>query len=79
MNKVAQMAHDGLARSISPVHTTMDGDTVFGAATGGLTAKADVSRIGALGAEALARAVKQAVLSATSIPHYAAHRDLALP
>jgi L-aminopeptidase/D-esterase-like protein len=77
VNKVAQMAHDGLARSISPVHTPVDGDTVFAAATGGLTAKADVLRVGALGAEAIARAVKQAVLCATSIPGYPAHRDLA--
>ncbi len=76
VNKVAQMAHDGLARTIAPVHTGMDGDTVFAAATGGLTSKADVSRVGALGAEALARAVKQAVLCAASIPGYPAHRDL---
>ncbi|MFL6417455.1 MAG: P1 family peptidase [Bryobacteraceae bacterium] len=78
INKVAQMGHDGLARSISPVHTGMDGDTVFAAATGGLASKADVSRVGALGAEALARAVRQAVLLATSIPGYPAHRDLTL-
>jgi L-aminopeptidase/D-esterase-like protein len=74
-NKVAQMAHDGLARAISPVHTGMDGDTVFAAATGGLSSKSDVSRVGAIGAEALARAIKQAVLCATSIPGYPAHRD----
>ncbi len=78
VNKVAQMAHDGLARSISPVHTGMDGDTVFAAATGALASKADVSKVGAIAAEALARAVKQAVLSATSIPGYPAHRDLTL-
>jgi L-aminopeptidase/D-esterase-like protein len=75
-NKVAQMGHDGLARAISPVHTGMDGDTVFAAATGGLSSKSDVSRVGALGAEALARAIKQAVLCARSIPGYPAHRDL---
>lgn len=79
VNKVAQMAHDGLARSIAPVHTGMDGDTVFAAATGELTSQSDVSRVGAIGAEALARAVKQAVLSATSVPGYPAHRDLGLP
>lgn len=78
VNKVAQMAHDGLARSIAPVHTAMDGDTVFAAATGGFTSKVDVSKVGALAAEALARAVKQAVVSATSIPGYPAHRDLSL-
>ena len=76
VNKVAQMAHDGLARAISPVHTGMDGDTVFAAATGALSSKSDVSRVGALGAEALARAIKQAALCAASIPGYPAHRDL---
>jgi L-aminopeptidase/D-esterase-like protein len=72
------MAHDGLARSISPVHTALDGDTIFAAATGGLSSKEDVSKVGTLGAEALARAVKQAILAATSIPDYPAYRDLAL-
>jgi L-aminopeptidase/D-esterase-like protein len=76
VNKVAQMAHDGLARSISPVHTAADGDTVFAAASGALSSKSDVSKVGALGAEVLARAIKQAVLCATSIPGYPAHRDL---
>ena len=32
--RMAQVAHDGLARTISPVHTSMDGDTLFAAATG---------------------------------------------
>jgi L-aminopeptidase/D-esterase-like protein len=75
--KVAQMAHDGLARSINPIHTTMDGDTLFAAATGRAKTKADLTTIGALGAEAVAHAVRNAVLSATSLPGYPAHRDLA--
>ena len=33
-NKVAQMAHDGLARAVRPAHTMMDGDTIFALATG---------------------------------------------
>ena len=33
-NKVAQMAHDGLARAIRPAHTMFDGDTLFALATG---------------------------------------------
>src|ERR687893_1553597 len=37
-NKVAQMAHDGLARSIEPVHTTVDGDVVFAASVGTIDA-----------------------------------------
>jgi L-aminopeptidase/D-esterase-like protein len=74
--KVAQMAHDGLARTINPVHTAADGDTIFAAATGTSSVKADVSTIGAIGAEVMARAVNRAVLSAVGIPGLPAHRDL---
>jgi L-aminopeptidase/D-esterase-like protein len=66
--KVAQMAHDGLARTINPVHTAADGDTIFAAATGTSSVKADVTTIGAIGAETMARAVNRAVLSAVGIP-----------
>lgn len=59
MTKVAQMAHNGFARSIRPVHTLLDGDTVFALALGGK--KADVSIVGAFAAEALAQAVLRAV------------------
>ena len=75
--KVAQMAHDGLARTINPIHTAFDGDTIFAAATGTAAARADVSTIGAVAAEAMAHAVNRAVLSATGIPGLPAHRDLA--
>lgn len=75
--KVAQMAHDGFARTINPVHTAYDGDTIFAAATGTSGIEGDVTIIGALAAEAMARAVNRAVLTATGIPGYPAHRDLA--
>ncbi len=58
-NKVAQMAQDGLARTIRPAHTMLDGDTIFALATGGR--RADVSLIGTFAAEAFAQAVIQAV------------------
>jgi L-aminopeptidase/D-esterase-like protein len=74
--KVAQMAHDGLARTINPVHTSADGDTIFAAATGSVSMRADVTTIGAIGAEVMARAVNRAVLSAEGIPGLPAHRDL---
>ncbi len=45
--KVAQMAHDGLARAIYPAHTMGDGDAIFALATGAIE-NSDVSRIGAL-------------------------------
>lgn len=75
--KVAQMAHDGLARTINPVHTASDGDTIFAAATCSQQGRADLTTIGAVAAEAMARAVNRAVLTATGIPGYPAHRDLA--
>jgi L-aminopeptidase/D-esterase-like protein len=60
--KVAQMAHDGLARTIRPAHTMLDGDTIFALATG--QKKADVSTVGAYAAEVLARAIVRAVYAA---------------
>jgi len=74
--KVAQMAHDGLARTINPVHTAADGDTIFAAATGSSQVRADVTTIGAIGAEVMARAVNRAVRAAVGIPGLPAHRDL---
>jgi L-aminopeptidase/D-esterase-like protein len=77
--KVAQMAHDGLARTINPVHTAFDGDTIFAAATGRSRVKVDVTTVGSVGAEVMARAVDRAVLAAVGIPGYPAHRDLSKP
>jgi len=74
--KVAQMAHDGFARTISPSHTPNDGDAIFALATGGQAGNADVGMIGSLAAEAMADAVVRAVRQATSIPGYPAARDL---
>jgi len=74
--KVAQMAHDGLARSIAPVHSLSDGDALFALATGTLDGEADVSRVGALAAEAVADAVLRAVRAAKGLPGLPAARDL---
>lgn len=74
-NKVAQMAHDGLARAVRPAHTMFDGDTIFALATGQGEA-ADVSLIGAYGAEATALAIVDAVQQATSLAGVPALRDL---
>ncbi|HEU4635009.1 MAG TPA: P1 family peptidase, partial [Edaphobacter sp.] len=50
MTKIAQMSHDGYARSINPVHTMADGDTIFAMSTGLAKVKADLSAIGAIAA-----------------------------
>jgi L-aminopeptidase/D-esterase-like protein len=68
MNKIAQMAHDGLARTINPVHTLSDGDTIFAVATGVSSTRANHGAIGALAADVMARAVVRAVMSARGLP-----------
>jgi L-aminopeptidase/D-esterase-like protein len=59
INKVAQMAHDGLARAIRPAHTMVDGDTLFSLATGQV--KSDVNLVGALAAEVVSQAILNGV------------------
>ena len=76
--KVAQMAHDGIARAISPAHTMGDGDTIFALATGVRTDTADVTTIGALAADMMAEAVLRAVRQSKGLPNYPAARDMAL-
>ena len=73
-NKVAQMAHNGLARVIRPAHTMFDGDTIFALATG--KKRADVNLIGGYAAEVTAQAIISATLHAESIAGVpaAAHR-----
>ncbi|MBS1787495.1 MAG: P1 family peptidase [Acidobacteria bacterium] len=70
--KVAEMAHDGLARAINPAHTMFDGDTIFAVATGKTTSTkpANVTLIGALAAEVMAQAVVRAIRAAKSIPNF---------
>lgn len=72
--KVAQMAHNGLARTIRPAHTMLDGDTLFALSTGDLPAS--VSVIGTFAAEATAQAIVSAVQKATSLGGRPAARDL---
>ena len=74
--KVAQMAHDGLARAIVPSHTPSDGDTVFSLATGALTDGFSVVQVGALAAEVVAEAIVRAVRAASGLPSIPAVRDL---
>jgi L-aminopeptidase/D-esterase-like protein len=74
--RIAQMAHDGLARAIAPAHTSADGDAIFALATGVRAGPADLDTIGILAADAMAEAILRAVRAATSIPGYPAARDL---
>lgn len=74
LGKVAATAHDGLARTIVPCHTTVDGDLVFAASLGTLRAPLDV--LCALAQEAVAEAVVRAVLAADGFGVLPVARDL---
>lgn len=60
--KIAQMAHDGFARAINPIHTMFDGDTIFTLSTG--NKGADVSAIGSIAADLMSTAILNAVRAA---------------
>lgn len=73
-NKVAQMAQNGLARSINPIHTMYDGDTIFTMSTGKV--KSDVNLIGTLSSEVVSRAITNAILSTNSYKNILSYKDL---
>jgi L-aminopeptidase/D-esterase-like protein len=70
LKKIAQMGHDGMARTINPVHTPWDGDTLFAMSTGQSQTSVDVGRIGSLAAEVVSQAILRAVTRAKSIPGF---------
>jgi L-aminopeptidase/D-esterase-like protein len=87
--QVASTAHDGLARSIRPAHTPVDGDMVFALATGAVEVPppadtpaafspetALVTAVGAAAADCLARAVLVGVIAAESVAGIPTYRDL---
>jgi L-aminopeptidase/D-esterase-like protein len=73
-NKLAQMAHDGLAQTIRPAHTMVDGDTLFALSTG--TKKIDVNIVGAYGAEVVAQSIVNAVMAATAVENLPSAKDI---
>ncbi len=74
VNKLAQMAHDGLARAINPSHTMYDGDTIFALSLGSRTG--DLNVLGTMAAEAMSYAIVRAVQQAETLAGIPAVRDL---
>jgi L-aminopeptidase/D-esterase-like protein len=66
-HRLAMVAHDGLARSINPVHTMSDGDTLFALGTGKAGKTAGMMLLSTLAAEVTARAIVRAVQAARSL------------
>ena len=70
-NRLAVMAQDGLARAIYPVHTPLDGDVVFSAATGAKPLAdpfCGLAELGMVAANVMARAVARGVYEASALP-----------
>lgn len=74
--KIAGMTHNGYARSIRPVHTSVDGDTIYAVSVGALEADQDL--VGTLAAELMCRAILRAVYSADSAYGFVSAKDLKL-
>ena len=72
--KIAGMAHDGYARSINPVHTSADGDSIYAVSIGEVAADQDL--VGAIGAEVMSEAILRAVENAEGAYGFPALRDL---
>ena len=68
--RVADLAHTGIARSVSPAHTSLDGDALFALATGEVEASVDL--VAELAARAVAEAVRQGVRNAQGMPGFPA-------
>lgn len=74
LSKIASMAHNGYARCIRPVHTSMDGDTIYALAAGAV--RADMDLIGTLAARVMSMAIVNAVKNAESAYGFPAYRDI---
>ena len=72
--KIAGMGHDGYARSIRPVHTSFDGDTIYAVSAGDLEADQEV--VGTLAAEVISEAITRAALNADSAYGFPSARDI---
>ncbi|MCA9382498.1 P1 family peptidase [Candidatus Dojkabacteria bacterium] len=80
--KVSEIANDGMARAIYPVHTMMDGDAIFSVSTGSqqilkpeLIYTTIVDIIGTTAADVLQEAIKNSVLNAESVEGYQSYKD----
>ena len=73
-NKVSEMAHNGYGRSINPVHTLSDGDTIFTMATNKVDA--DVNLVGTIAAEVMSQAIYNAICSAETYENIISYKDM---
>ena len=75
LTRVAQMAHDGIARAVFPSHTLYDGDAIFALSTGSY-GRVETSVVGALAAHSMAQAIVNGVVHAVGVNNLPAYQDL---
>jgi L-aminopeptidase/D-esterase-like protein len=75
LTRVAQMAHDGIARAVVPSHTLYDGDTIFALSTGSYGG-VETTVVGALAAHVMAQAIVNGVIHAVGMDNLPAYQDL---
>lgn len=76
-NKLAEMTHNAFARTIAPVHTSSDGDTIFALAT--QEVMADLNLVGVMAIEAMEKAIMNAVYAADAYQNFPAYQNIFKP
>ncbi len=74
LNKIASMAHNGYARAIRPVHTLLDGDSIYTLSVGNVVA--DISLVGTLSSTVMGYAIKNAITHSTTMYGFPSYWDL---
>ncbi len=74
MGKIASMAHNGFARAIKPVHTTLDGDSIYAMSVGDINANLDA--VGTIAAIVMGKAINNAVKSAEASHGFKCYNDI---
>ena len=74
MGKIASMAHNGFARAIKPVHTTLDGDSIYAMSVGDINANLDA--VGTIAAIVMGKAINNAVKSAEASHEFKCYNDI---
>lgn len=74
MGKIASMTHNGFARTIKPVHTTLDGDSIYAMSVGDVNANLDA--VGSIAAVVMGKAINSAIINTKSAYGFKAYNDL---
>ena len=74
MGKIASMSHNGFARTIKPVHTTLDGDSIYAMSVGNV--KANLDAVGSIAAIVMGKAINSAIVNTKSAYGFKAYNDL---